>query len=803
VGVVGDGELGRLLAGVDPVSGEVLRSPIAERVVTVTRLDPDGGAPVVEEQRLSPVTGFDLVFSCPKSVSLLHALTDDERVRRAVSEAHEQAWQSALGYLEHEACVVRRGHAGVVREQGEGFVAAAFRHRTSRAQDPHLHTHVIVANLARTHDGEWRALDGRAVLQTYRMAAGYLYEAQLRANLTASLGVAWREPHKGMGELDGVPEVVLRAFSTRRKQLVEHLAAHGLEGFAAARAAALATREAKESVDLAQLRERWRARAAELGLGQRELAAVIGRTPRRPPVFEEIAQRLLAPEGLTEKHTTFSHPDLVCALAAAHPQGCAVETVLELARELADLPAVRRIDAAAEPGRPPRYTTAELLAVEQAALDAAERGDGHAPVVELRVAASAATRVEPRLSAEQRRLVREVATRDERVVCVIGHAGAGKTTALRALCSALDASDIPTLGAAPSGRAADELASATGIPACTLHRLLIDTTRADGLPQGCLVIVDEAGMADTRTLAPLIHAVRTAEGKLLLVGDPAQLPAVGAGGLFAALCDRHGALELSDNHRQLDASERQALRHLRNGEPEQYLAWAASHGRLHIDDDPLAARARLLADWWHHAEHDLPGSVMIAHHRSDVAELNQAARSLLRSAGRLGHDELALSDRSFAVGDRVICRRNDVELGVRNGTRGTLVSVDAAERSVELISDRGQRRTLAAAYLEAGHLAHGYALTGHAMQGATVRRAFVVASESGALAEWGYVACSRARARADIYLATGDSRVRAAALDRLNSALARTSAECLAHDAQRSGATPILTGLRAAASPEL
>jgi conjugative relaxase-like TrwC/TraI family protein len=143
----------------------------------------------------------------------LHALSDDGRVRREISEAHERAWQVALAYLEREACVVRRGRGGVVREHGEGFVAAAFRHRTSRAQDPHLHTHVVVANMTRTQDGEWRALDGVAILKTYRLAAGYLYEAHLRHELTLRLGVEWSEPVKGMGELVGVPEEAIHAFS--------------------------------------------------------------------------------------------------------------------------------------------------------------------------------------------------------------------------------------------------------------------------------------------------------------------------------------------------------------------------------------------------------------------------------------------------------------------------------------------------------------------------------------------------------------------------------------------------------------
>jgi conjugative relaxase-like TrwC/TraI family protein len=166
VGVVGDGDLGTLLRGVSPADQRQLRSPVRERTITVRALDVESGEWREEQKRLAPVSGFDLVFSCPKSVSLLHALIDDDRIRREVSEAHEQAWQAALAYLERDACVVRRGKGGAVREHGEGFVAAAFLHRTSRAQDPHLHTHVIVANVTHTVDGEWRALDGEPILPT-------------------------------------------------------------------------------------------------------------------------------------------------------------------------------------------------------------------------------------------------------------------------------------------------------------------------------------------------------------------------------------------------------------------------------------------------------------------------------------------------------------------------------------------------------------------------------------------------------------------------------------------------------------
>jgi len=267
-GVVGDGDLGTLLRGIDPATGKQLRKPVRERTIRVRALD-ETGKWVEDWKPLKPLSGYDLVFSCPKSVSLLHALTDDERVRREISEAHETSWQASLAYLEREACVVRRGKGGKLRVHGQGFVAAAFRHRTSRAQDPHLHTHVVVANMTQAEDGTWLALDGEAILKTYRLAAGYLYEANLRHELTRRLGVSWTEPVKGMAEFERVPEEAIRAFSRRRQSLVEHMEAMGTDGFAASRMAALATREQKEQVDLPRLREEWKARAAEHGLGRR------------------------------------------------------------------------------------------------------------------------------------------------------------------------------------------------------------------------------------------------------------------------------------------------------------------------------------------------------------------------------------------------------------------------------------------------------------------------------------------------------------------------------------------------------
>ena len=157
-----------------------------------------------EQDRLP---GFDLTFSAPKGVSLLFAL-GDERTSLLVREAHDRAVAAALGYLEREAGEVRRGRDGVDRLPGGGFVAAGFRHRSSRAGDPQLHTHVLVANMTRGADGRWSALDGR---QLYWQAktAGTLYQAALRYELRA-LGLRFVLRDTGLCELADVPRRVLR-----------------------------------------------------------------------------------------------------------------------------------------------------------------------------------------------------------------------------------------------------------------------------------------------------------------------------------------------------------------------------------------------------------------------------------------------------------------------------------------------------------------------------------------------------------------------------------------------------------------
>ena len=792
-GAVEEGQLGALIRGDHPHSDEHLRRrhPKA-RTITIERIDPSSGTRRLQEKTLRPVAGFDLVFSVPKSVSLLYALGDDQ-TQRLVNEAHASAWQAALTYLEDEACVVRRGTGGTIRERASGFVAAAYQHRTSRAQDPHLHTHVIVANMAqRPSDLRWRALDGEAILKTYRLAAGYLYQAHLRTELSRSLGVEWETPSKGMAELRGVSRGVVAEFSTRRAEVVARLERQGAAGYYAAQRAAIETRDRKEHVDLAGLKEDWRARAAEHGFGRTELAATIHRTTRRELSSTElldIAGRMLGPQGLTERATTFSDPELVMAWSEAHEQGSSADRVRRLADRFSRSEGVEPVGEEPDPGRPRAYSTSELIHTEQAALTLVQTArEVDAPTVPGEIVQDVLRTQLGVLSHEQAAMVRAVTGTTDRVVCVVGLAGAGKTTATRAVRQAFSEAGIPVLGAAPSGVAAEKLQDETDIHSTTLHRLL-----SEDLPVGCVVVIDETGMAETRVLAPLLDRIDQAHGKAVLIGDPHQLPAVGAGGLFAGVAQRIGAIELTENRRQRDPEERRALAAIRDGVGRDYLAFADGRGRLISEETAVATKARLLADWWASAQDDLPANVMIALRRRDVAEFNALARALMETHGRLGTERLIVAQQEFAPGDRVVCLRNSDALGVKNGTRGTVESVDRGARTLTVSTDRGDTVQLTSRYLAAGHLRHAYALTGHSGQGVTVDRAFVLASGDGQLQEWGYVALSRARTETRLYV-TADAREREShfhdlddrgAVTQVAQALERPAVERLAMDQRR------------------
>jgi conjugative relaxase-like TrwC/TraI family protein len=717
------------------------------------------------------VAALDLTFSAPKSVSVVFAIAG-EGVARELVEAHEAAVRAAVGWLEETAVAVRRGAQGRVRLPGEGLIAAAYRHRMSRALDPQLHTHVVAANLTRGPDGRFTALFGTPMYQAAK-TGGYLYQAHLRAEVSERLGLEWGPVRKGAAELKGVPKEALEEFS-RRRQEMQRAAAEG--GFSlgtkrSAEAAAIDTRERKQyGIETHTWREEIQARAAEHGLGREELAQLLARgrdrfdqisrgsRPGSKSVLgaggderdlDRLAARLAGEHGLTERSNTFDQRAVLQEFAQAAAQGARVPEVRGRSDWFVDRQDVLRT-------RSGEMTTQDLVGCERQLIDSAlGRIDAGCAVVPEGDVARALAAADRRLTDEQAEIVRVTASTGHGVQVVEALAGTGKTYTAGVLRSLYEAAGYSVLGLAPTGRAARELADDAGIPASTIDRALVDIEQLGAsLPERCVIVLDEAGMAPTRPTTRLLEHAALVGAKVIAIGDSGQLPSVLAGGWLRAVGERVGALRLTEVIRQRDPAERRALAALHDGVPGGYVDWAKAEGRIEVvaADHVIESAVK---EWIPTATEHGPGQVvMIARDNETRARLNDAVRAHRAAAGELG-EERNFGGTPVAVGDRVICRDNDARMQVDNGTRGTVRNVTPA--GVVLETDAGAIRELPAGYV-ADHLEHAYCLTGHGMQGGTVERAFVVASPQDLTAGWSYSALSRARAATRLLISDQDCR---------------------------------------------
>jgi conjugative relaxase-like TrwC/TraI family protein len=703
------------------------------------------------------VHGFDLTFRAPKSVSLLYGV-GEQPIATAARDAHDLAVREALGYLEREACWTRRGKGGREHVRGKGFVGAAFRHRTSRAGDPTLHTHLVVANVTQGPDGRWSSLDSR---QLYRHAktAGYLYQAALRAHLSASLGVDWEVVRNGTADVTGIPRRVIEHFSQRRAQILEYLAERGEHSARAAQVATLQTRPAKPDRDLAldRLRADWRARAQEHGFGPAELDGVLHRLERFPVDSLEagrLAVHAPLPE-LTEQCSTFDRRDVLQAWAQRHRTGAPVTAIEDAADTWLATPRAVALEPDHKPHIPPRYSTPEMLQLEYDLIDNGRRRRTTETATVVRQTVDDVLAQRPELSGEQADMVRALTTSGHGIEVVRAAAGTGKTYALDAAREAWQRDGREVNGCALSARAAVELGDHAAIPTTTIARLQLDLLHGQRLPTGSVLVVDEAGMVGTRAIAELAEHAAAADAKLVLCGDDRQLPEIDAGGALTGLARQLGAIELREIRRQHHEWDRSALTALREGRVQEWADAYRDHDRIVTGTDAASVRAQLVDDW-HNAcrQHPDEDVVMLAHRRADVADLNHRARERLRTAGQLGKDELHAAGREFAVGDRVVTARNNRARQITNGHRGTVTGLDAERLTLTISFDDSSERALPPGYAQDGHLDHAYAMTAHRAQGATVDRAFVLGSDD-LYREWGYTALSRHREEARFYVNLG------------------------------------------------
>lgn len=717
--------------------------------------------------------GVEIVFNTRKSVSILGlVMNGHEADAQAIMDAEVAA---NLRYLEG---VVRTAGGRRGREQRRvetgGLVYASTRHLYSRAMDPDIHQHVLIANIVEMADeqGGWKALDS-SLLHKHVQAAdmhgrvagawearrrGYAIEGawdrrqMLRPEAERGVPTNWR--------IAGIPEEVERKFSKRSQEIDDEGKALGwVDTDHVRNALARTTRDDKRYADIGDLKPGWEAELREIGVPQIVLesglvgAAMSYQQPELEPREVRAAGLLDYEDGALGSRKTWCRRD---AVVAAGPALFGVNPA-ELDRTVTAV----QLDSEAVPLFPkpgvtePGWSTATNLAIEGAVAKATERA------MDEPAQPGPAARLEEVLQARftpgQQAAVRAVCEGGHRMDLICGVAGSGKTTALTAIREAYEADGWQVRGTSTSGAAARTLQQEAGMPSNTIRSLLwqVDHGRLT-FDDRTLLVLDEAGMTSDRHMLRLLRAAEHGGSRIVMVGDHRQLPAVDMGGGFEALQRRHpdAVHDLSDNVRQVDVEERQVLAELRAGRVADAVAWYAAHDRLSVSPTGWEAVGAAVAAWAVDVA-DGKDAAMFAWTRAHVRALNEAARVSQIDAGRVdvGREVETGDGRRLAVGDRVVTLAGDssvrdarvvtsekgwvVDVGSQDGQEGVVVELDSGVRHT-YIGDR------------LADLDLGYATTVHRAQGSTCDRAHMLADGGGR--ELSYVGMSRAREQSIAYL---------------------------------------------------
>lgn len=736
-----------------------------------------------------PVAGYDLVFTPVKSVSVLWALGGLE-IRKAVEDAHDEALANTLAWIEKHAAFTRTGHAGVAQIDTTGLVAAAFDHRDSRCGDPDLHTHVAVANKVQGLDGKWRSLDAR-VLHSLAVAASERYNTRLEDGLHRRLGVAFVERSGAVAgkrpvrEVVGVPGRLLKHFSKRRAAIEERygelLADYRSEHHRdpsrvaqkqLAQQATLETREGKApGRTLAEQIADWTTQAETVigtaGIEKMHTAALNHPTDKvtlDDPQRDDIARHVVfvVSEGRSTWTRWNAYAEAERAMrslrfASSHDRDSAVEQVVAIATSSHHAIRIIEPELIAEPDAltrgsdgqsvylvhgGERYTTASILQAEDLLVAAAvTKGQATDPLVAEAAIAVHESQGGVQLDPGQRALVSYLATYPAVVAVGIGPAGAGKTTAMQAYAAVLAADGRRLVPLATSAKSAQVLGSELGMRADNVHKFLHEHQNGPDrevdpwftLQHGDVVLVDEAGMAGTLQLAQLVTLARTRGATVRLVGDPAQLASVDAGGALRLLESEVGAAHLDHLHRFADPDEAAATLQLRDGNPEA-LAFYLTHKR--VEHGSREAMTDAAYDAWSSDVVAGLTSVLIAANSEDIRALNARARRERVSRGEVEPAGITLHDDNLAgIGDWIITRANLRGLTchhgrdwVKNGDRWEVQSRHAdGAITVRHLGHRGTARLPADYVAESVELA--YAVTAHRTQGTTVDTAHALVTE--------------------------------------------------------------------------
>lgn len=541
-------------------------------------LSPSGNESLCQSGK-SHKPGWDLTFSAPKSVSVVWA-RGDLKLKAEIQEAHEKAIRSAIKLLESEAAYTRRGKDGLFKEKVIGLVASLFEHATSRAQDPQLHTHCLIANVAPRADGTWGTLESKVFYQ-WQKAIGTSYRAELSHNLR-ELGFAIEADGDSFG-LAGVPKSICEYYSKRSSRIEEELKQRGgiKRASKSGDIVSLSTRAKKSDINRKELYKTWSSELDTLGFSEERLFGIRNASQKQTlaDIFEvQVSQQPLSiellEERLTEKLAVFKKQDIyrVAAEIAQH-SGAGLKMAEFYAKEFINQ--TETICLGIDKKQNTIYTTKSVLKLENDMIETAKRLASCSKFGISNSNIEKAINAKPFLLTEEQQEAIWSACQNNHLNVLQGSAGAGKSASMECVSNAYKSEGFKVIGATLSRAAANNLENEAVIKAHTIAKLLKDIeSNKYVLNDKTLIIVDEAGQVGSRQLSKLLQAVEKHGSKAVLVGEDKQLQAIEHGGALKYLSNPKiiGTTRIETIKRQRKEWARQAVADFRDGEVISFLA---------------------------------------------------------------------------------------------------------------------------------------------------------------------------------------------------------------------------------------
>lgn len=744
------------------------------------------------------VAGVELMFAPPKSVSALWAVSGPYR-RAQIEAAHHRAVASALARTEREVALVRRKTGGVVCfERAQSLFAAEFVHTTSRlaqdqeagaVPDPQLHSHLVLFAAERL-DGRLAAIESRRLYRSAREGGGW-YRAELAEELSErGLPIERRTGRGGRYfEIRGVPEGLASGWSSRSEDVDRAARLFRQRYGREPRAGELgslttSTRGSKTAADRIDVNEAWRAVGEEHGLsGERSEQLFDERSISNQKGVDLRAELL---DEVTSERSMIGDEELRAKAYELSAGVCRPAEADRLIEELARSGELVRLEDG-------MWTTRRLRELEQATVEIAERrANENAASVSERSLKQArreiGKEIHSSLSQEQREAL-EAIIGPGGITQLVGRAGTGKGVVISTAARAWQLEGYEVIGTSVAGATAQRLGEDA-----QLDRSLTVDGLCNGVEKGridlnakTVVIVDEAGMADTKRLARLAELTAESRSKLLLAGDAAQLSPIGAGGLFQQLEGRVPSAELTEVHRANHDWEREAWEQVRNGEPGPALASYQAHERLHVHDTRAQAAEAMVADW-DEARRGLPAgkAVMITDaSNAERDQINAMAQERRAQAGELGSRRVELPGKPYGLraGDEIIFSAQFHPFGqkrIENGIAGTVVDTAHHKDRVTIETHEREPREVAVNTAEFSDLNLGYAVHVYKAQGITAEASGILTGGWQTDREHAYVALSRAREQTQVYVARedlGEQGMDVGAIERLGGRMRRSGAQ--------------------------